>query len=62
MEEHNLSSELEFDFYKNNLLNKRIIEAAEDIQKSLNEMFGIEDDSFIKDAQERLMTTKPKKK
>lgn len=58
--EHNLSSELEFEFYKNNSSNQKIIKNANALQKSLNELLKIDNDSIIKKAQEDLLTTKPK--
>ena len=58
--EHNLSNELEFEFYKNNLSNQKIIENANALQKSLNELLKVDNDSITQKAQEDLLTTKRK--
>lgn len=55
-EDHNLSSELEFQFYKNNYRNKEIIKIATAIQEVMNDMLEIDDDTVIKKAQEQLTT------
>lgn len=44
---HNLSNEVEFQFYEKSFYNKKVLELATDDQKALNELLNIDNDELV---------------
>lgn len=45
--EHNLSNEIEFQFYKKSIENKNLLDSATNVQKAINEFLNKDDNSVI---------------
>ena len=59
-QKHNLSNELEFEFYKKNYNNQELIKCAKDVQESYKDWLGTDDPIFEDYAQAIIDKSKPK--
>ena len=61
MEEHGFKSEQEFEFFKETMMKKEGRRIAEEVEKNIYQIFGIEDSSFIDEMEEKLNEVANKK-